>query len=322
MALSDLAVFSEQLWTTVTEILDQEVDLFNQATMGTIVLTSRPIPGDYSERAFFQYVSGLVRRRNPYGTGSIGTKTLKQVIETVVKVAAGTPVLDFDRAAFNWLRQNPAKAAAVWSRQLAPQVMADQLNVAIISLKAAMSGVGSDVVKDVTSGTDKKASYANLIDTAALFGDRHGDIRCWIMHSTPWFDQIKNNLTNSNALFSYGTIAVTADPLGKPMIVNDNPALVTAGSPATYWTLGLTEGAAVVENNNDFFANEQIRNGDENIQVTYQAEWSFNVGLKGFTWDKATGGKAPSNASLGTSANWDQIATSHRDTAGVMLKSQ
>jgi hypothetical protein len=322
MALSDLAVFSEQLWSLTTEILDQEVELFNAATNNAIVLSARPFGGDYSERAFFQHIDGLVRRRDPYSSGAIGNKTLKQVVETMVKVGAGTPELHLAPSDFNWLKTDPSGAAAVWSEQLAKQVLADQLNVAIISAKAALLGEAATNVNDVTSGSDKKASYANLIDTAAKLGDRHGDIVCWIMRSEPWFAQIKDNLSNAQSLFSYGTVAVTADPLGKPMIVNDVPALVATGSPSLYYTLGLSAGGVMISTNDDFFANEDIRNGKENIEATYQAEWSFNVAVKGFTWDKATGGKAPNNTALANSANWDKIVTSHRDLAGVMLVSQ
>jgi hypothetical protein len=40
--------------------------------------------------------------------------------------------------------------------------------------------------------------------------------------------------------------------------------------------------------------------------------------LKGYTWDEASGGKSPSDAALGTGANWDQVATSDKHTAGVI----
>jgi len=103
--------------------------------------------------------------------------------------------------------------------------------------------------------------------------------------------------------------------------VSDVPALVTAGTPNIYNTLGLVPGGIVVDQNNDFTDNLQTSNGDENIQRTYQAEWSYNLGIKGFTWDKTNGGHAPNDAALATSTNWDKIATSTKDLAGVLVLS-
>ena len=81
-------------------------------------------------------------------------------------------------------------------------------------------------------------------------------------------------------------------------------------------------GAVVVDRNADYTSNIDERNGNENIVRTFQAEWSYNLGIKGFTWDKTNGGKAPTNAALGTSTNWDRTATDLKDMAGVLIKSQ
>jgi hypothetical protein len=60
-------------------------------------------------------------------------------------------------------------------------------------------------------------------------------------------------------------------------------------------------------------------NGDENITRSWQAQWSYNVGLKGFAWDKTAGGHSPSNAALATGTNWDRFATETKDLAGVIV---
>ena len=84
----------------------------------------------------------------------------------------------------------------------------------------------------------------------------------------------------------------------------------------------MTPGALVIGVNNDFDANEETKNGDENLVRTYQAEWSYNIGVKGFAWDKATGGKSPNDAALFTSANWNRIMTDKKDLAGVLLRAR
>jgi hypothetical protein len=100
--------------------------------------------------------------------------------------------------------------------------------------------------------------------------------------------------------------------------MTDSPQLVVAGSPTMYPVLGLVSGAVSVEQNGDFDANEETKNGDENIVRTYQAEWSYNIGVKGFAWDKTNGGKSPTDAALFTATNWDKYATDNKDVAGVV----
>ncbi|MNO64399.1 hypothetical protein D3C76_551270 [compost metagenome] len=60
-------------------------------------------------------------------------------------------------------------------------------------------------------------------------------------------------------------------------------------------------------------------NGKERIETTIQTDYTFGLGLKGYTWDVTNGGKSPSNAALATGTNWDKTASSIKDTAGVAL---
>ena len=60
------------------------------------------------------------------------------------------------------------------------------------------------------------------------------------------------------------------------------------------------------------------KNGKERIETTLQVDYTFGVGLKGYGWDEANGGKSPSNADLATGANWIKVSTNIKDTAGVL----
>ena len=323
MALSDLAVYSEYAYSAFSEILRQQVDLFNAATGGAIMLQSAAHQGDFSDVAFFAKVTGgLVRRRNAYGSGTVAEKVLKHLVDTSVKVAAGTPPVRLDPGQFRWIQQNPEVAGAAMGQQLAVDTMADMLNVGLGSVYSALSQV-SAVVYDATANTDaadKLPTWNNLNNGQAKFGDQSSQIAAWIMHSTPMHKLYGSNLTNSESLFTYGTVNVVRDPFGKLLVMTDSPNLFTAGTPNVYHILGLVPGAVMIGQNNDFDANEETKNGDENIIRTYQAEWSYNIGVKGFAWDKANGGKSPTDAALFTSTNWDKYATSHKDLAGVVVK--
>jgi hypothetical protein len=74
-----------------------------------------------------------------------------------------------------------------------------------------------------------------------------------------------------------------------------------------------------VHDNRDIISNVQTNNGNERITTTIQVDYTFGLGIKGYTWDVANGGKSPSSAALATGTNWDKTAASIKDTAGVAL---
>lgn len=319
MALSDLAVFNEELYSATTEILAQQVDKFNGASRGALILSEKPFAGDYSETAFFAKVQGLVRRRNPYGSGAVTPKSLEHIIDTMVKVAAGTPPLEMDPGQFRWIQQNPQLAAAMYALQLSKDTMADMLNVVVGSIYAALSGQ-SEVVYDATALTPDTLTHVAMNNGVAKFGDYGQEIVAWLIHSTPLYNLYNQGLTNGEHLFTYGTVNIASDAFGRIFVVTDCPALRSNASPAVFHNLGLVPGAGVINLNNDYDSNVETKNGDENIKRTMQAEWSYNVGVKGFSWDKTNGGKAPTDSALFTQTNWDRYATSHKDLAGVVVQ--
>jgi hypothetical protein len=330
MALSDLAVFNEYAHSAFTEVQKQQIELFNAATERCIALRGGNNQGDYSEAAFFAKVSGgLVRRRNAYGSGAISSAVMSHLRDVSVKVASGTPEVRLDPGQFKWIQQNPEEAGAAMGQQLAQDSLADMLNVGLGAAYAAMAQV-SAIVTNISVQTATTVAAANepswgALNTAAFnFGDRSSDIRGWVMHSTPMRKLFAANLANGEGLFSYGTVNVVRDPFGKFLVMTDSPNLfvldtVPAPDANQYRILGLTPGAIEIEQNDDYTENIQTENGDENIIRSFQAEWSYNLGLKGFRWDRTNGGPSPTNAAIFTGTNWDRYATSDKDLPGVVL---
>lgn len=318
MALTNRQIFNKQTRTSATELLAQQVEKFNAASGGAIVLRSASNPGDYAEEALVSYTANLVRRRNVYSTSSPSKVVIAEVLKTSVKVAAGTPPVEMDPHIASWIGENPTKAGIIVGEQLAKDSMADMLNTSLGAAVGALVNEASNLYD--YSGTGKLTLGA-INEGARTLGDAYDSVTCLVMHSTPWFDIISANLTNSTSLFTFGTVNIRTDALGRPIILTDSSGLVTSG-PTRYYTLGLVPGAIMVEDNGDY---EQVMvdgTGGESITRTMQAEWSWNLGLKGFTWDKSNGGHSPSTASLITGSNWDKIAASAKDLAGFVVKSQ
>lgn len=313
MSLSDLAVFNEYANTSRTELLDYQVALFNAASRGGITLRPAAHSGDFNDEALWAKISGLVRRRDAYGSGAVSPKTIEQLVQTSVKVAAGTPPVRIDPGMLKWIQKSPEEAGAMLGMQLAKDSMADMLNTAVSAYIAAVANVAA-LYYDTDAAN--KLDLAILNKGRAKLGDASDQVACWIMHSKQLFDLYGVTLANSTALFQFGNVKIISDGFGNPFVVADLPSLV---SGSDYKVLGPAVGGVLVEQNNDYTENVSTTNGDENLIRTFQAEWSYQLGLKGFAWDKTAGGASPSNAELATAANWDQFATSYKDCAGVLI---
>lgn len=324
MALSDLAIFQEQVYDISTEVAAQNIDLFNAAARGTIVLRDTMHQGDYDERAYYGKISGLVRRRNPNGQGDVASKQLGHKIDVHVKVAAGTPPVDLNSAWWKWIARDPAEAAAAMGKQMAVDMLQDMLNTGVMACVAALTG-NAAITFDGSSAATPTMTLDQQNSASAKFGDRSANLAAWVMHSTPMHKFMGNNITGTGGnsfLFRYETLNIIADPFGRIYVVSDIPALVMTGTPNKYNTLGLQPGAVMVDRNADFEQNVVELNGQENITRTYQAQWSYNVGIEGYAWDRSLGGPAPTDAALAMSTNWDKIAADDKNTAGVLLITQ
>lgn len=346
MALSDLQVFSEFVYSSQQEVLMQQIELFNAATNGCITLGSAPMVGDFHTEAFWGRIHGLVRRRNPYASGAVTPKELSMLTNVMVKIAAGTPPIDIPPSQFRWIQKNPEEGGVLIGQQLAVDTLGDMLNTSLMATVAAMSGETENIY-DNTGNGNGKATHAIFNSAQALFGDAYQDIRCWVMHSHPLFSIFADALANGQFLFNFGSVNIKQDAFGRTFVISDSPSLVSATdglntgvwvteegpdvldgsipSPAStfnYATLGLVPGAIRCETNADFDDNISELNGDENIKRTYQAEWSWNLGIKGFKWDTTNGGHAPNDAALATGTNWDRYATSSKSLAGVLVRTK
>lgn len=324
MALSNMEVFSQFAYSSMTETVAQQVDLFNAASGGAIQLRQAANVGDYTHEIMFQEISGLVRRRDAYGSGNVDAVNLAQLDHIGVKVAAGTPPVKYERQQFLWVRQNPEIAGTVYGEQLAKAMIQDMVNAAIRGLKAAMVG---NKTNGSYTGVLYESVSANLTLNvlnrgAALFGDHANNIRTWVIHSTPMTDLVDNVLTNSSRLFEFGTVNIMQDGFGRRFIVTDSTPLYLDGgtAPDTYFTLGLVEGAAVVEDNDDLITNDHTPNGTENIATTIQSEWTFNLKLKGYKFNTSASAESPTDTELGTSTNWVKFVSDNKNTAGVAVQ--
>ncbi|GAD20954.1 major capsid protein [Acidovorax sp. MR-S7] len=315
MALSDMKVFNEYLKRATIETLAQDVGKFNAASAGAIQLTTQSIDGDFLQESFWAGIHGAQRRVDRYATNNAQSATpLSQKQYDSVKIAGGFGPILWEPGQLSWVQKSPEEALEVISRNLSEAIMSDQLNTAIAALVAAIgnqAGATNDV--SATAGV----TYSAINNAHAKFGDASARIVAQVMTGAMYHKLIGQNLANAERLFSFSGVTIV-DILGKAVIVTDAPALFAAGTPDKAKVLSLVNGAAVVSDGSDLVTNIQTTNGKERIETTMQADYTFGLGLRGYTWDTANGGKSPTNAELATGTNWDLVANTIKASAGVI----
>lgn len=319
MSLTHMKVFNEFIMPATIETLDQMVQAFNEASGGTIRLTTEGFTGDFLQESFFAALHSAQRRVDRYAAnGDAPVTDLTQLQMNGVKVAGGFGPVKFEPAQLTWLEKPTDEGIEVISRNCAEAIMQDQLNTAILALVAAISAQ-SAAKNDVSAVSPAKGITFSVLNSAhAKFGDQSGSLKTHVMTGGVFHKLIGQNLNNANRLFQTRNVNVV-DLLGKMYIVTDAPALYEDSSPKDFEkVLTITEGAATVFDGSDMIANVETRNGKERIETTMQWDYSFGVALKGYSWDTQAGGKSPTNSELGTGSNWVKTATSIKHTAGVI----
>ena len=314
MSLSQMQVFNEYIMPATIETLGQMVDKFNQASNGSIVLTTQGFDGDFLQESFFAAIHSAQRRVDRYAAQAAATATdLTQLKKSGVKEAGGFGPIRYEPSQLTWLNKPTAEGIEVASRNFAEALLRDQLNTAISALKAAISNQATATFDYSATGG---LSYSVINNAHAKFGDASGNLVAQVMTGQAYHKLIGNNLANAQNLYQSSNVLVV-NVLGKPVVVTDAPALYVAGTPNKLHVLSLAEGAAVVYDGGDLVSNIQTTNGQTRIETTMQVDYSFGLALKGYTWDETNGGKSPTDAELATGSNWDKIATDIKHTAGT-----
>lgn len=315
MALSNMQVYNDEIVGTTIELLGQKTDVFNAASGGAIVLSSAAWKGDFSKESFFNQIASARRRVDRYAAIAVQAPTaLTQGEHVGVKVAGGFGPVLFEPSQMTWLSEDPASAIRAISEGFSDALLQDQLNTAIASAVAAVSGQAA-LVNDVSATAGLTLNALN--NSHAKFGDQSQLLVADVMTGAAWHKLVDKALTNSSQLFASGNVMVV-DILGKRYVISDIPALYEAGTPNKSKVLSVTASGIIVDNTSDIIANMDTSNGNTRIQTTWQADYSFGLKLKGYSWDVTNGGKSPTDAELATASNWDKAVAENKHTLGTL----
>lgn len=321
---SDFVIYQAEFQSGLVEGLNQNVALFNEQTRGAIQLIPNALRGHYGKDAFFKDIATLVTRRDITSTAGVTDLAMTQDESISVKLNRKIGPVAQTLDAIKKAGLTEAQASFAFGQFAASRKMRDMVNTALIAGEAAIQG-NAAMNLDITGESTKTASTSALVRTVAKMGDMAGDIVCWVGHSKPYYDILNGMISDkvtglADLVTIQGGIPAT---LGRAFVVTDAAALTDANGSAadTYNTLGLVQGAIVVEESEpDSFATE-IVTGLENLARRWQSEYAYNVKVKGFKYNTA-GGINPTDGTLGTTSNWVQVAYDDKLTAGVRLVTQ
>ena len=180
------------------------------------------------------------------------------------------------------------------AEQVAQIMQLEMVNSSLMATVASLKQQTPSYLQEASLGS---ISTNTLVSSLALLGDKADQVVCWIMHSKPYYDLVKNQIAaNITGVSNFNVAQGSPLSLGRPIIVTDSSALtgnVNSPDVTDYFTLGLTADAVLVENSEEQEVIVQDVTGLENLAVRIQGEYAYNLSLKGFKWDVANGGANP-----------------------------
>ncbi len=321
---TDLVIYEEQFWAGAFEVIAQQVNIFNAASRNSIRLIQQIMKGQYDKQSFFQDISGLISRRDMTSVAAATDLPMTQDELIGVKVHRNIGPVTHSIGALKLADTSMEEMSFTLGQMTAKAILKNQVNTGLIAAETAIEGQAS-LNYDATGLATKTLTYSHLVNGLALFGDRANEIVAWVMHSKPFFDLmeqgISDKITNvADVIIHQGTLGT----LNRPAIVTDSAAIwdLNGTDTDTYSVLGLVENALVVtESEEQEIVGEKVT-GLKQLAFRMQGEFGFSINCKGMKWDTENGGANPTDGALGTTTNWDKVATSDKDLLGVRIKVQ
>lgn len=321
---SDFKIYDEYVHTRINELLAQNGEAFGAASAGAMRLTTRSITGNYEYASFFSSIgAGLAARRDLTSVGSQTDTAMTQAERVSVKLNRKLIPVAQTRDAFRKIfgAYDQTEFSGLMAEQYANAMQLEMLNTALSAVTAALVNVTASFVTEPSLGS---ISTNTLFSALAKMGDRANRVICWVMHSKPYYDLVKSQAAaNITGVSNFNVATATPITCNRPVVVTDSASLIqnpVSPDVDNYVTLGLTEDAVLVENSEEQEIVLQDVTGLENLVIRIQGEYAYNLSVKGFTWDVANGGTNPTSTAVALGSNWDTATVSHKDRAGVAIR--
>lgn len=315
---SDFKIYEEQFYGGLFEGIAQIVDGFNASSNGAIRLVQQALKANYEKESFFKDISGLIAHRDITSVAAATDLAMTQGEFVGVKIARGIGPVAQTLDAWRKLGKDSKEMSFQLGKIIAGNKAKDYINTVILAVETALAGQAT-LNYDGTAGT---MSHTTLVNGMALMGDYAGQIVMFVMHSKVYFDLMKQAIADkvfevAGATIYNGNVAT----FGRPVLVIDSPALYDANGSAadSYNTLGLVTGAVTLKESEEQEIYSEVVTGLKNLVYRVQGEYAYNIEVKGLAWDVTNGGTNPTDATLGTTTNWDLAVGDVKNGPGVRI---
>ncbi len=272
--------------------------------------------GDFTQEAFFAEIAtaSMIYDRDKNSVIPVDAKAIGDVETIIPQIPTRFGPFQSTRQAFLDKGMSPEEFSRLLGVALADNQMADMLNTGIAAFVAAVVN-GGTMVSGV-SAAGAPLAYQGLIDGMASYGDRLGEIACFVMRGQDYYALMGGNITAATidsvagATLNAGSVAT----FGKPVLVTDSPAL---DDGTDGYVLALTKNA-ITTAVGDIYVETQTELLKENILINWQGEGSFDLRLKGYSFDKAVAAGGITRAEA-AGTNWTQNVASEKNTGGCAI---
>jgi|SRR5215475_1506605 len=318
---SNFVIYQDLIKSRIAELLAQNGNVFGAASNNAIRLATQSRPGDYSQTSFFKNIASLITRRINTSVSSVADLPMTMDEFITVKLSRKIGPVGQTRDSFKKLLGNysPALFSAVIAEEAANAMQIEMVDTACAAATMALKQQAASAYQDSSLGS---MTTDTLVAGLSKMGDRADRVVCWIMHSSVYFKLVRGQITqNITGISNFNVQTATPVTLNRPVVVTDSVGLLASSSPDVqqYLTLGLVDGAVLVENTEEQEIVIQDVTGLDTLVVRYQGEYAYNLGLKGFKWDIANGGNNPLLSALKDGTNWDPAFSDMKDRAGVVI---
>lgn len=314
-------IYEDEFYSGMYEVVQQNSQVFNQASSGTMNIVPREHIGDFSKEAFFTEEDNVVTRR-----------------DITVNTDGAATELDSDEVIgmklyrrFQWEKKltdiqrigwTPQEYSFVVGQQTAEYKMREMLNTSLLGLTTCLAK-STDNYIDISADSPSTLNYDSMPTLFQKFGDRAGRLRHFVGHSKPLFDLMGDSFsTQTDNVAGFALNTGQYPLLGRSLAVTDSSNLIVTDGVSSgvdaYRTLALQEGALIIEESEPEEVVQEVVTGKENLIVRTQGEFGYTLKIKGFKYNDT--GANPNDSALGTAGNWTQVATDTKNTPGVFIE--
>lgn len=303
---SDMKIYNDLAQTAYLERLQDNLQIFNEASNGAIILIDELIEGDLKKRAFYK-IGGSIEHRDVNSTAAAAGKKITAGEMVGVKIPFKYGPYEATEESFKRRLRSPEEFSLVVGQDYADALLKGYFTFAAAALDGAISNNTAMQVAKKFSTDGKKVLTTGM----RAFGDQFGRLALWVMDSASYFtiveSAIAEKLYQETDTVIYGGLPGT---MGIPVLVTDQAKANTI--------YGLQAGAITITNSQLADFRSYPINTQENLTIGVRAEGAFNLDVLGYSW-KDSAGANPDLTALAAKANWEQYATSNKNTAGVII---